>query len=163
MCTVSCPVIPVLGKYNVPSLFPRSHIQAYTLRIQLVLHSLIVEGNLAFWPTRRAVKRHSAGTGVIESNAGSEQKQIEILILEHMSASLHPILVVLFGKRRPSWPEQPADDEWGRKPWVFLNVVCHLRHVPRLSFRSMSVNSNCSLASFRAWASLPSIPIPFRL
>ena len=46
---------------------------------------------------------------------------------------------------------------------MFLNVVYHIRHVPRLSFRSMSVNSNSSLASFRACASLPSIPIPFRL
>lgn len=67
MCTASCPVVPVLGKDSVSSLFPRSPIQAYALRIQLVLHGLIVEGDLAFWTTRGAVKHCPAGIGVIEN------------------------------------------------------------------------------------------------
>lgn len=42
-------------------------------------------------------------------------------------------------------------------------AVSHFKQVPRLSFNSMRVDSNCSLASLRTWASCASIPSPFKL
>lgn len=50
-----------------------------------------------------------------------------------------------------------------RKQKTSGGAVNHFKQVPRLSFNSMRVDSNCSLASLRTWASCASIPSPFKL